>query len=411
MTRETLHTSPGEEVSRVLRALQGWPWLETAMTLRRRFREDRLGLTASSLTFTTIMALVPLVTVALAVFSAFPVFGRFYEALRQYFLQSLVPERIAQPVLQGLATFAEQATKVGSVGLAFLVVTALALLATIDRSLNAIWRVRRMRSFGRRVLIYWGATTLLPLLLGVALSASSLAISASRGLLGTTMSGSVGALFDVLAFVLLAAAMSGLYHFVPNTHVRWRHAIAGGVFVAVAFECAKRALGWYLVRVPGYSLVYGAFATVPIFLLWTYVSWLIVLFGAVIAAYAPSLQLRMRPLGDAPGARFGLAVALLRELIGARGEPGHGLSAEQLWSRLRIDPLQVEPLLDTLVDMDWVGRLDEDGNARYVLLCDPQTTPAHPLLAQFLLHSTPAIQGFWRRADFDALTLADIVAP
>lgn len=410
MNRETTHTSPGEEVSRALQALQDWPWLETVKVLRQRFREDRLGLTASSLTFTTTMALVPLVTVALALFSAFPMFGRFQDALQRYFLQSLVPASIAQPVMQGLTSFAEQATKVGSLGLAFLVITALALMATIDRALNAIWRVRRMRSFGRRLLIYWGATTLLPLALGVALSATSLAISASRGLMGG-VPGGVGLLFDVLSFALLAVAMSAMYHFIPNTHVRWRHALAGGLFVAVAFECAKRALAWYLLRVPSYSLVYGAFATVPIFLLWTYMSWLIVLFGAVIAAYAPSLQSRMRPLQDLPGARFALAVAILRELIGARGEPGHGLSAEQLWDRLRIDPLQVEPLLDTLVDMDWVGRLDEAGTARYVLLCDPAATPARPLLGYLLLNASPAIQGFWRRADFDALTLADIVAP
>lgn len=410
MNRETLHTSPREEVTRALQTLQDWPWLETARTLRQRFREDRLGLTASSLTFTTIMALVPLVTVALAVFSAFPIFGRFQDALQRYFLQTLVPGSIAQPVLEALTSFAEQSAKVGSVGLVFLVITALALMATIDRALNAIWRVRRMRSLGRRVLIYWGATTLLPLVLGVAVSASSLAISASRGLLGT-IPGGVGVLFDLLAFALLTAAMTGLYRFVPNTHVRWRHAVAGGLFVAVAFECAKRALAWYLLRVPSYSLVYGAFATVPIFLLWVYMSWVIVLFGAVIAAYAPSLQSRMRPLRETPGARFGLAVAVLRELIDARGQPGRGLSAEQLWSKLRIDPLQVEPLLDTLVDMDWVGRLDEPGGARYVLLCDPAATPARPLLVQLLLHASPAIQGFWRRADFDALTLAEIVAP
>ncbi len=202
MNRQTLHTSAREEVAQALQTLQDWPWLDTARTLRQRFREDRLGLTASSLTFTTIMALVPLVTVALAVFSAFPVFGRFHDALHRYFLQTLVPASIAQPVLQGLTTFAEQSAKVGSVGLAFLVVTALALLATIDRSLNAIWRVRRMRSLGRRVLIYWGATTLLPLVLGVALSASSLAISASRGLVGT-LPGGVSVLFDILAFALL----------------------------------------------------------------------------------------------------------------------------------------------------------------------------------------------------------------
>lgn len=410
MNREPTHASPSEEVSRALQVLHDWPWLDTVRLLRQRFREDRLGLTASSLTFTTIMALVPLVTVALALFSAFPMFGRFQDALQRYFLQSLVPASIAQPVLQGLTSFAEQATKVGSLGLAFLVVTALALMATIDSALNAIWRVRRMRSLGRRVLIYWGVTTLLPLLLGVTLSVMSLGISASRDLVGGTPGG-VRLLFDLLAFAMLAMAMSAMYHFIPNTHVRWRHAIAGGLFVAVAFELAKRALAWYLLRVPSYSLVYGAFAAVPIFLLWTYMSWLIVLFGAVIAAYAPSLQSRMRPLQDVPGARFGLAVAMLRELIAARDGPGHGLSAEDLWGRLRIDPLQVEPLLDALVDLDWVGRLDEGSSPRYVLLCDPATTLARPLLVHLLLDASAAIQGFWRRADFDALTLADIVAP
>ena len=131
----------------------------------------------------------------------------------------------------------------------------------------------------------------------------------------------------------------------------------------------------------------------------------------MIAAYAPSLQSRMRPLTDAPGARFGLAVAMLRELIDARGRAERGLSAEQLWLKLRIDPLQVEPLLNALVELDWVGRLDEPAGARYVLLCDPAATLARPLLVQLLLHASPAIQGFWRRADFDALTLAEIVAP
>lgn len=410
MNRTPSQPTPSEVVSHALQTLHDWPWLDTVTTLRQRFREDRLGLTASSLTFTTIMALVPLVTVIFAVFSAFPMFGRFQDALQNYFLRTLVPSSIAQPVMSGLTTFAEQSTKVGSVGLAFLVVTALALMATIDRALNAIWRVPRMRSLGRRVLIYWGATTLLPLALGVALSATSLAISASRGLFGG-VPGGISLLFELLAFALLAAAMTGLFRVVPNTHVRWRHAIAGGLFVATAFEGAKRALAWYLLQVPGYSLVYGAFATVPIFLLWTYMGWVIVLFGAVIAAYAPSLQSRMRPLRDAPGARFGLAVAMLRELIAARERPGHGLSAEELWGRLRIDPLQVEPLLDALVELDWLGRLDEAGSARYVLLCDPATTLARPLLAQLLLSATPAIDGFWRRADFDALTLADIVAP
>ena len=179
--------------------------------------------------------------------------------------------------------------------------------------------------------------------------------------------------------------------------------------MAIVFELAKRVLAWYLVQVPTYSLVYGAFATVPILLIWIYVSWVIGLFGAVIAAYAPSLQMHMLPLPDTPGVRFRLAVAALRELIRARGEPRRGLSAERVSRALRTILSPVEPLLDLLVDMDWVGRLDEGGDARYVLLCDPAVTPAKPLLAQLLLDPAPALLAFWQRARFDELTLADLV--
>jgi membrane protein len=164
------------------------------------------------------------------------------------------------------------------------------------------------------------------------------------------------------------------------------------------------------VQVPTYSLVNGAIATVPILLIWIYLSWVIVLFGAVIAAYAPSLQMHMLALPDTPGVRFRLAVSVLRELVRTRGEPVRGLSAEQLSRVLRTDPLQVEPLLDTLVGIDWVGRLEEPGSARYVLLCEPSTTPAQPLLAQLLLDPATSLQGFWQRARFDQLTLADIVS-
>jgi membrane protein len=408
MNDPTPRPSPTQEVTRALQALQTWPWLATVHTLRQRFRDDRLGLTASSLTFTTIIALVPLVTVMLAVFSAFPMFAQFQEALQRFFLQSLVPDGISRPVLLALTQFADQAKRVGSLGLLLLVLTALALMATIDRTLNAIWRVRQMRSLWRRVLIYWSAATLGPLLLGVGLSVTSLALSASRGVLGG-IPGGIGLLLDTLGFLLLAGAMTGLYHFVPNTHVRWRHALAGGLFVAVGFELAKSGLAWYLVQVPTYSFVYGAFASLPIFLIWIYLSWVIVLFGAVIAAYAPSLQMHMLPLPDTPGVRFRLAVSLLRELLRVRAEPERGLGAEQLSRALRTDPLQVEPLLDALVSIDWVGRLDEPGGARYVLLCEPATTPARPLLEQLLLDPTQSLQGFWQSARFDQMTLADIL--
>src|SRR5205085_3729900 len=123
-------------------------------------------------------------------------------------------------------------------------------------------------------------------------SVTSYAISASRGIVGS-LPGGFGLLFGAVEFALMTLGMAGLFHYVPNTDVRWRHAIAGGLFVALGFEVAKRLLAWYLVTVPTFAIIYGAFATVPLFLVWIYVSWVIVLLGAVVAAYAPSLPMHV----------------------------------------------------------------------------------------------------------------------
>ncbi len=205
-------------------------------------------------------------------------FASFQAALEKYFLQSLVPDGIAKPVLAALTQFAAKATRLGTVGLVVLVVTALALMLTIDRTLNAIWRVRRPRPIAQRVLVYWAALTLGPLLLGISLSLTSAVLGGAQLAVGA-LPGSVGVLLAALEFVLLAAGVAALYHYVPNTDVRWRHAVAGGLFVAVGLELAKRGLAWYVGLMPTYSMVYGAFATLPIFLLWIYLGWVIVLLG------------------------------------------------------------------------------------------------------------------------------------
>ena len=372
--------------------LRAWPWFDTLRTLRQRFREDRLGLTASSLTFTTLIALVPLVTVMLAVFTAFPMFAGFEAALEKYFLQNLVPDNIAKPVLKSLTQFAGKARGMGTAGLLLLVVTALALVLTIDRTLNAIWRVRKPRPLGQRVLVYWAALTLGPLALGISLTVTSYAVSASRGWVAA-MPGGVALLLEVIQFLILAGATAGLFHYVPHTLVRWRHALAGGVFVAVAFEVVKKLLAWYLDSVPTYSTVYGAFAVVPIMLLWVYLVWVIVLLGAVIAAYAPSLQMRVSVRPDRPGWRFELALAVLKQLHQARQGREQGLSLFAIAERLRADPLQLETTLEVLATMAWVSRLDESPSPRYVLLCQPQTTELAPLVQQTLLRAGPFSEG------------------
>ena len=397
-----------ERLPELVQTLQTWPWLDTLRTLRIRFREDRLGLTASSLTFTTLISLVPLLTVMLAVFSAFPMFASFQESLQKYFLQTLVPPDIASQVLKSLNQFAAKAKGVGSVGLVLLFLAALALMLTIDRTLNNIWRVRTPRPIAQRVLVYWASATLGPLVLGVSLSLTSYAVSASRGLVAV-LPGGVALLLATLELLLLAAALAGLFHYVPNTHVRWRHALAGGLFSAAGFELAKKLLSWYLQEVPTYSVVYGAFAALPIFLIWIYLAWVIVLLGAVIAAYSPSLQMRVKRWPDGPGARLQLAIAVLRTLRESHATGDRGLSGGQLAAALRTDPLQTEPILETLVAFDWVGRLDESRDPRFVLLCDLSRTPAQPLLAQLLMEPSPASRGLWQRAGFDTLTVQQLL--
>jgi membrane protein len=400
----------GARGAELLTTLRTWPWFDTARTLRQRFREDRLGLTAGSLTFTTLIALVPLVTVMLAVFTAFPMFAGFESALEKYFLQNLVPDNIARPVLRSLTLFAAKARGMGTVGLLLLVATALALVLTIDRTLNAIWRVRRPRPLGQRILVYWAGLTLGPLALGVSLSLTSYVVSASRGLVGQ-LPGGVGVLLELIQYALFAAATSALFHYVPNTAVRWRHAWAGGLFVATGFEVAKKGLAWYVDSVPTYSAVYGAFATVPIFLLWIYLGWVIMLLGAVIAAYAPSLQMHLGTRPATPGWRFELAVAVLKQLDAARHGPGHGLSLPALAEALRADPLQLEPVVDLLAELDWVSRLDEGDTARHVLICDPAGTALAPLIDRTLLAPGAAAAAFRERGGFHKLMLADALAP
>ncbi|MDO9401194.1 MAG: YihY family inner membrane protein [Polaromonas sp.] len=400
-----------QSLQQLLTDLSHFPWRDTAITLRQRFREDHMGLTASSLTFTTSIALVPFFTVALAIFTAFPMFSKLQGALQAWLVNSLIPDNISRQVLGYLTQFAKQANKLGVAGLAVLLGTAIALILTIDRTLNGIWRVKKPRPLAQRVLIYWAAITLGPLVLGASLAVTSYVVSASRGMVGSLPDG-LRFLLDVLQFFLLAGGVAALYRYVPNTFVRWAHAWAGGLFVAAGIELAKKALSFYLSSVPTYSLVYGAFATVPILLVWIYLAWVIVLLGAVIAAYLPSLMAGVARRGSTHGWQFQLAVELLQQLHKARGTARLGLAASQLAQALQVDVLQLEPVLETLMALDWIGRLtgpDDAHEARYLLLADPASTALAPLMTQLLLSQDAAMQNLWKNGHLSAIRLYDVL--
>jgi membrane protein len=331
--------------------------------------------------------------------------------LQSWLVQSLIPDAIARQVLGYLTQFAGKASRLGVAGLGALLFTAFALVLTIDRTLNSIWRVKRPRPLGQRVLIYWAVMTLGPLLLGASLSISSYLISSSRGLV-VAMPGAVQLVLDVFQFFLLAAGLAALYSFVPNTPVRRSHAWAGALFAATGIEAARKLLAFYLGKVPTYSLVYGAFATLPILLVWIYIAWVIVLWGAVIAAYLPSLMAGTPRRAGGAGWQFQLALEVLGELDRARAGAQRGRSALQLAQALNVETLQLEPVLETLVALDWAGRVNEvedEEDTRYILLVDAHATALEPLVQHLLLSQSEATDRLWRSGRLASVHLKDVI--
>lgn len=325
----------------------------------RRFMEDRCPQTAAALAYTTLLALVPLVTVTLAVLSAFPVFGELTTALKIFLLTHMVPEIAGRIITVYMVQFSEKAARLTLVGIGFLAVSAILLLQTIEQALNGIWRVNRARPLAQRLLVYWAVLTVGPLLLGASLSITSYLVSLSLGyvrhvpVLGTGLLRPVPVVLTSLAFALL-------YWMVPNRSVPFRHALTGGVVAGLGFELMKKGFAWYVTSFPTLRLVYGAFAALPIFLLWIYLSWLMVLVGAVLAATLGHwrLELWMRP--RAPGWQLAAALGMLGRLAAAQRR-GVTAAAASLAADLPVSAEEAEDILERLREAGLIIRAEDGG--------------------------------------------------
>ena len=249
----------------------------------RRARQERLPQMAGSLTFTTLLAIVPLVAVSLALFTHFKVFGHFEAALEEHLLKSLLPAEISRTVLRHLRQFAAHAGSLTLVGSLFLLATAMAMLLTVDNALNQIWGVKRRRPLVRRAAMYLLMLIAGPPLLGVSLWAMSYVLGMSMGWFGPVPP-SAEFVLHLGPLALCWTGLTCLFYIVPNTRVRWRDAIVGGLIASIAFELGKRGFAAYLIKIPTYKTMYGALAVLPVFLLWVYFSWLVTLAAALIAA-------------------------------------------------------------------------------------------------------------------------------
>ncbi len=279
----------------------------------RRFFDDRCLTIAGSLTYTSLLALVPVFTVFVTLSAAIPATRETVMAVKAFILKALVPDVAGKTVAIYMEQFAQNASRLTQIGVLIIVATAVALLFTIDSAFNDIWRARRTRNLWKRLAAYIALLIFGPLLIGASLTATSYLVRLSRQL-DPILPFLDDVLLRVIPFLLSTLALVLAYKIMPVRYVPLRHALGGGMVAAILFEAMKYLFVMYVGKVPTYSMVYGTFASVPIFLVWLYCCWVVVLIGAEIAAtfsYARHItaQKNGADLADATAILDALAVA------------------------------------------------------------------------------------------------------
>ena len=264
----------------------------------RRFNEENFDQISASLAFTTLLSVVPLVALIASLVAMLPVFPSLVEQLDQALVRNLLPERSAGMIVNYVLRFSHKAADVTVLGLLFLVGTAFLLLLTIERAFNHVWKVSAPRPLWRRLRLYAVAVAVWPLILGVVVAAISYAVTTSLGFLDEAP-WFRRLLLKASSLAILALFLGGLYYAVPYARVRLRDAAWAGFLAALGFSLMQKAFELYLSHFPSYRAVYGAFATLPIFLIWLYLSWAMVLLGALVAATLPEFGRPPDPPDDA----------------------------------------------------------------------------------------------------------------
>lgn len=291
----------------------------------RRFFRDGCFAASGALSYATLVSLVPLGVIALGSLSAIPILSKARDRLLATAFGYFVPA-VGEQAAAWVRAFTDSAAQSTAIGIAGIAATGVLLLVTVEDQLNLIWRVSTPRPWVQRVLAYWTLITLGPVLLGVSMSLSTyFEIAAQHGGLGQkaaeliTSSSTWHGLARLTPPVLEFIAFTLLYCVIPNCAVRWRDGALGSIIATLAIEILKVGFSIYIGAVSYYRTVYGALSTIPIFLLWMYISWMAVLLGAVVAAALPNWRIDER-VGDLPagGVRLGFSLALIAALVRAQ---------------------------------------------------------------------------------------------
>ncbi len=344
-----------------------------------RFKQERCGQAAASLTFTTLLALVPMITIALTIFGAFPIFEDFSTEIKNYLLSNMMPDKAGAIITRYVEQFAESATRLKTVGIVILAVTAMSMMMTIDKTFNVIWRVTRPRPLLKRLLVYAAVLTMAPLLIGSSLSLTSWLVGLSLGYAKHIPVFGVEAL-HVLPGLFTALAFALLFKLVPNRHVPSEHAYIAALLAALLFEGMNQVFGHYISHFPTYKLVYGAFASVPIFLMWIYLSWLIILLGAVIAASLS--HWRMQDVENQPPIVDMLQAMQMLRVIWCGMKQGRATTLPNMSRQLRVGYDTLEHILLRMEGAKLVRKAKGYG---WTLLPGVENIPVTELLQLFAL--------------------------
>lgn len=245
-----------------------------------RIQKEQIHVVAGYLSYVTLMSLVPLMVVMLSVMTAFPIFADIRVDIESFVYSNFVPTS-GDVVQQYITGFVNNASKMSAVAISFLFLFALLLISAIDKSFNKLWGIKQKRRVITAFSMYWMVLTLGPVLVGSSLAATSYIVSlVSLG--DYDVLGIANVFLRALPLFASIAAFVILYMVVPNKVVKFRHAISGAVIAAILFELAKKGFAFYVTQLPSYQAIYGALAGIPILFLWVYLSWLVVLFGALV---------------------------------------------------------------------------------------------------------------------------------
>ncbi|MGL6070444.1 YihY family inner membrane protein [Craterilacuibacter sp.] len=311
----------------------------------KRMARLRLPQVAGSLTFTTLLALVPLFTIALTVFSAFPAFSEYSTRFKILLLTTLVPEFAGKVITVYMRQFAENAAGLTLVGVVFLGATSVMLMSTVERTFNAIWSVNKPRPLLQQTMIYWMVLSLGPILLGGGLLSW-------RWLFKVTRFEQVSPLLDQAiqiggSVLLTTLVLSLLLRIVPNRFVPLSHAALGGGLTAVLLELMRALFGLYIGQMGSYQTIYGAFASIPIFLLWLYLLWMVLLVGASFTASLSYWEGQAWCRRNEPRRRFLDALEVM-VLLDAAQASGRAVSPQALRREIAVGYDELGRVLDRL---------------------------------------------------------------